>query len=170
MIIIAIDPGYDRVGIAILEKSANGTRETLLHSECFTTDKKESIDERIFVLANHIQFVITKYSPTVMSIENVFFSTNQKTIMGVSEAKGVIKFVARESGLSVVEYTPLQVKMAITGDGRADKARIAMMVPKLIQMDMTERRSQMGGTSSGIDDEIDAIALGITYFAYNKIS
>jgi crossover junction endodeoxyribonuclease RuvC len=168
MKVIAIDPGYDRIGIAILERQAGAARETLIHSECFTTDKKEPIDERIFVLGNHVRFIIEKYQPKVLSIESVFFTTNQKTVMGVSEAKGVMKFVAKSLGLAIHEYTPLQVKIAITGDGRADKSRVAMMVPKLIGVDLVERRKQMGGTSSGIDDEIDAIALGITYFAHAK--
>jgi crossover junction endodeoxyribonuclease RuvC len=169
MKIIAIDPGYDRVGVAILEKTGNSSREILVHSECFVTDRKASLDERIYVIGQHILFLIGKYNPELLCIESLFFTSNQKTVMGVAESRGVIKYVGRVCNLQTVEYTPLQIKMAITGDGRADKTRIAMMVPKLIDMNMAERQSQMGGKSSGIDDEVDAIALGLTYFAYNKI-
>jgi len=163
--IISIDPGYDRCGIAILTKE---NKEELLFSECFVTDREQEITDRVFAIGEEIDRVIKKYKPTSMAIENVYFQNNAKTIIGVSEAKGVCKHVAKQNGLDVFEYTPLQIKTAITGNGRADKQQVAWMVPKLIDYDPVKRAIELGGMSSGIDDEIDAIAVGLTYFSYIK--
>jgi len=163
MTIIAIDPGYDRVGIAVLEYDK---REYLLYSECYTTDKSAGLDERISAVGNHLQFLIRKFVPTALAIETVFFTNNQKTVMGVSEARGVIKYVALNAGLSIHEYTPLQVKIALTGDGRATKDSVAYMAEKIVQYDRPARLLAMGGKSTGIDDELDAIAIGITACAH----
>jgi crossover junction endodeoxyribonuclease RuvC len=164
--VIAIDPGYDRVGIAIVSKIDH--KEVLEHSECFSTDKQASLDERIQVIGNHIGFLIRKHEPVALAIETVFFATNQKTVMGVSEARGVIKYVAMQSGILVHEYTPLQVKIALTGDGRATKDSVAYMTEKIIQFDRPAKLAALGGKSTGIDDELDAIAIGITYFAHSQ--
>ena len=137
MIICAIDPGYDRVGIALLEKNGSDA-ESLLFSECFITDRKESIDDRIFVIANHIETILHTFKPTVLAIETVFFSTNQKTVTSVGEAKGVIKYIAKKNALQIIELTPLQIKLAITGDGRADKSRVSHMVQKIMKLDFTQ--------------------------------
>lgn len=163
MTIIAIDPGYDRVGIAILEYT---TREHLLYSECYVTERTASLDERICAIGNHIRFLIDRHQPTALAIETVFFTNNQKTVMGVSEARGVIKYVGLQSQLTIHEYTPLQVKMALTGDGRATKESVAYMTEKIIQYDRPTRLLVMGGKSTGIDDELDAIAIGITCCAH----
>lgn len=164
--IISVDPGYDRVGIAILNRIQG--RETLIYSECFTTDKSASLDQRILAIGKRITALIHEYSPTALAIETVFFTTNQKTVMGVSEARGVIKYAAMCSGIPVYEYTPLQVKISLTGDGRATKDSVAYMTEKIIQFDRIARQKAMGGTSTGIDDEIDAIAIGITHFAHHR--
>lgn len=162
--ILSIDPGYDRIGIAILTGTSG--KETLIHSECFVTDKKESLDTRILVIGNHLEMLINKYKPNAMAIETVFFASNQKTVMGVSEARGVIKYIAMKSGIPVFEYTPLQVKIALTGDGRATKDSVAHMTERIIKYDRQEKQRKMGGKSLGIDDEIDAIAVGITHISH----
>lgn len=161
--IISIDPGYDRCGIAVIKKE---NKEELLFSECFVTDRKHELTDRVFAVGQEIEHVIQKFKPTAMAIENVYFQNNQKTIIGVSEVKGVCKYVAKQFSLEVAEFTPLEIKTAITGNGRADKTQVAWMVPKLINYDPKKRTQELGGHSSGIDDEIDAIAVGLTYFAY----
>ena len=167
MIVLAIDPGYDRCGIAILAKEGGGPEE-LLFSECFLTDKKQEITDRVFAIGQEVDRLVSTYKPTVLAIENVYFQKNQKTIIGVSEAKGVCKYVAKLHGMEVHELTPLQIKTAITGNGAATKDQVAWMVPKLIDIDMEEKKAQAGGVSKGLDDEIDAIAVGLAWLATHR--
>lgn len=158
MKIIGIDPGYERVGIAVLEKNHGDRREKILYSNCFKTSTKLSLDERIFLIGKEIRAVIKKYKPEKLAIEKLFFENNQKTAMGVSEARGVIAFVAQDSGLSVLQYTPLQIKSAVTGYGKATKDAVYTMVGKLVDLPKDVKQ----------DDEIDAIAVAITAFAHER--
>jgi crossover junction endodeoxyribonuclease RuvC len=158
MTIISIDPGYERIGIAVILKDNSSSNEQLLFSECFKTSPKLSIPERLGLIGERIAEVIKEYKPDQMGIENLFMSNNQKTVMGVSQARGVIIYEAIRNGLSVIEFTPLQIKNAITGYGKATKDQVYMMVKQLI--DLPENVKQ--------DDEIDAIAVGITAFAYYR--
>ena len=157
MKIIAIDPGYERLGIAILEKGAG--KESLVFSECFKTLAKENHDERLRQIGEEIEKIIKKYKPEAMGIETLFFKTNAKTAMKVSEARGVIMYEAAKHGLKVLEYTPLQIKVAVTGYGKSDKDQVTEMVKKLIKI--TEPIKY--------DDEYDAIAVGITLFASYRV-
>src|SRR3989344_2103608 len=118
MIILGIDPGYDRLGIAILEKK---NKETLLHSECFITSSKDSFYTRLFQIGKRINEIIKEYNPDILAIESLFITKNQKTAMRVSEARGVIMYEAIKNNIKVLEYTPLQIKMAVTGYGKSDK-------------------------------------------------
>ena len=158
MKIIGIDPGYERVGIAVLEKNKTDRKENVLYSNCFKTNAKLSLDERIFLIGKEIEKVIKEFSPEVMAIEKLFFENNAKTAMGVSEARGAIVFVAKSLGLKVLQYTPLQIKSAVTGYGKADKSAVHMMVHKLVTLPKTVKQ----------DDEIDAVAVAITGFATER--
>ena len=155
MRIISIDPGYERIGIAILEKNK---KEELIFSECFKTKASLPFIERLELIGREIESVIKKFNPEALAIENLFISTNQKTAMRVAEARGAIIYQARILGLSVYEYTPLQIKMATTSYGRATKEQVKDMVKRIIHE--TKNLQQ--------DDEIDAVAIGITHFAYTK--
>ena len=157
MKILAVDPGYERVGFAILEKGALDTKEVLIFSECFRTDKKHPHPTRLAMVYEETKRLIKEYSPTHLAIENLFFNTNQKTATKVSEARGTILATAASNGLEITEFTPLQIKVAITGYGRSDKNAVLFMVPKLITIDKEIK----------YDDEYDAIACGITLFAHN---
>ena len=106
--IIAIDPGYDRVGVAVLEKKP-GTKEIVLYSNCITTNQKQSIAERIFVIGTEVARVISEYTPIALAIEKLYFTTNQKTAMGVSEARGVIVYEALRAHLILFEYACIEV-------------------------------------------------------------
>lgn len=156
MKILAIDPGFERLGIAVLQKK-QGRQEELLYSVCFKTSAKLSFSKRLLAIGNEVEKVIKKYNPSALAIETLFFNTNQKTAMRVAEARGVIIFESQKNDLEVFEYTPLQIKIAITGYGKATKEQIASMVSRLIEL-----------TDSGkkLDDEIDAIAIGLTHYAY----
>lgn len=154
MRILSIDPGFERLGIALIEKKKRGEREKLLYSACFKTRARLPFPERLERIGDEIERIIKLFKPSVLSIETLFFNTNQKTAMRVAEVRGAIIFIAKKSGLDVFEYNPLQVKIAITGYGAATKTQIAAMIPKLIKL-------KDGGKM--IDDEIDAIAIGLTH-------
>lgn len=159
MRIIAIDPGYDRVGIAVLEKNSRGEKEVLLFSECFQTSNKLSLEDRLCLVGKEIEKVISEFSPTILAIETLFFSKNQKTALKVAEARGVIQYQAKRQGLEIREYSPQEIKIAITSVGNSSKEQIISMIPKLIVMREAKE----------LDDEYDAIAVGITHFAHNTI-
>lgn len=155
MRIIAIDPGFDRVGVAIIEKDR---KEILLFSDCITTDKKSDLKDRILQVTNEIESLVYEWQPELMAIEKLFFSKNQKTAIGVSEARGAIIDRATKLGLSISEFTPLEIKTAVCGYGMATKAQVSDMVKKLIKIEHLPK----------FDDEFDAIACGLTFFAVRK--
>lgn len=155
MRIISIDPGYERLGIAVLEKNE---KEKLIFSECFKTKASLPFVERLELVGREVARIIEEYSPSALSIENLFLETNQKTAMRVSETRGAILYQARLSGLEIHEYTPLQIKVATTGYGKATKTQVISMVKKLIS----------GAELIKQDDEMDAIAIGLTHFAHAR--
>jgi len=157
MIILGIDPGYERVGVSVLEKLHNKT--TLLYSECILTDKKDSLSERMYAIGLRVEELIKEYSPSVLAIEDLFFTSNQKTVMGVSAVRGIIIYIAKKNSMSVYEYTPLQIKIALTGYGRADKNQVSFMVQKLLSLSLEKK----------LDDEMDAIACALTASADNTL-
>ncbi len=156
MKIIAIDPGYERVGVAILEKTTG--KEGLLFSKCLKTTAKEPHEKRLRIIGEEINSLIKKYQPEAMAIETLFFETNAKTAMKVSEARGVILYEAGINNLKVAEYTPLQIKVAVTSYGKSDKNQVIFMVNKLISINKPIK----------YDDEYDAIAVGLTFFSCNR--
>lgn len=153
--ILAIDPGFERVGIAVLEKSQ--TNEACVHSECFKTSTKLPFEERLRLIGEHILGIIKKFKPSALVLETLFLTTNHKTVMHVAEARGVITYIGASQGLSLFEYSPPQIKVALTGHGKADKQQVDIMVRRILKMSMQEKI---------IDDEMDAIALGLTHFAH----
>lgn len=159
MIVLGIDPGFERLGIAIVEKEKGG-KEKLIFSECFKTSKMLDFTERLGLIGSELEKIIKKYKPKVLGVETLFIETNQKTAMRVSEACGVVLYIAAKNGLKVCEYSPLQIKVAVTGYGKADKRAVMTMVPKLLAV---KRDHAM------IDDELDAIAVALTAIAHEKL-
>jgi crossover junction endodeoxyribonuclease RuvC len=159
MKILAIDPGFERVGIAVIDHSP-GQKDVLLYSTCFKTKASLPFHERLALIGAKMEEIIKIYKPKALAIEKLYFTTNQKTVMGVAEARGVIIYSASRNGLAIYEYTPPQIKVAVTGYGKADKNMVISMVPKLITM---EKKS----TS---DDELDAIAIGLTCLACERFT
>jgi crossover junction endodeoxyribonuclease RuvC len=158
MRIIAIDPGYERLGIAIVEKTTG--KEILLFSDCLKTDPKIPHEERLKIIGEGISALIKKYKPDAMTIETLFFKTNAKTAMKVSEARGVMLYEAAKNNLKLVEFSPLQIKVAVTGYGKSDKNQVTEMVKRLIEIKRPIK----------YDDEYDAIAVGLTFFASYRAS
>ena len=156
MRILGIDPGYERLGIAILEKT--GGKEVVLFSECFKTSPKLEFAARLQAIGREVKKVIKKYRPEALAIETLFLETNHKTAMRVAEARGVVIYEAAGAGLRVLEASPLEIKMAVTGYGRADKRQINKMVKILVKID--ERKKS--------DDELDAIAIALTGFSTHR--
>lgn len=146
--VIAVDPGYDRVGLALF------SGDTLVHSECFIPDTKV-FTERLLAISKRIQELIQKFKPSTMALETLFFSKNVKTASQVAEARGAIILTATQAGLSVHEYSPQAVKIAVTSVGNADKTQVIQMVERLLKLEPKKRH----------DDEYDAIALGICHQA-----
>ena len=143
---IAIDPGYDRIGIAVFEDTA------LIHSECFIPSKGE-FPKRLSAIYHRVNMVIREHKPESLALETLFFSKNQKTAIKVAEARGIIELAAAEAGIPVVEYSPQSVKIAVTGTGNAEKSGVMRMVEKLVKLPKGKK----------LDDEYDAIALGIAH-------
>ncbi|MHB8660980.1 MAG: crossover junction endodeoxyribonuclease RuvC [Minisyncoccota bacterium] len=152
MRILAIDPGYDRLGIAVIE--GNPSRPTLVMSDC-VLPAKGAAQERLAHIAHAIADTIKTYAPDALGIETLFFSINKKTALGVAQARGVALAAAGIAALPVIECSPQQVKLAVTGHGGADKAAIARMIPRLVTLPKKKF----------LDDELDAIAIGITALA-----
>ena len=158
MRIIAIDPGYDRLGIAVLEKGTG--KETVSFSSCITTLKTTSHEKRLSHIGKEVRAAIEEFEPEAMAIETLFLANNQKTAMPVAEARGVCLYEAALAGLTVFEYTPLQIKVAVTGYGKSDKRQVTEMVKRLVVL--TEQKR--------LDDEYDAIAIGLTCLASIRLN
>ena len=156
MRVLAIDPGYDRLGIAILE--GDPSRPTLIWSDCVTPDKGAP-EERLAQVSLAVTAAIREYTPDVLGIETLFFSINKKTALKVAEARGAILAAAGITLLPVIECSPQQMKLAVTGYGGATKAAVAIMVPRLLTLPEKKR----------LDDELDAIAIGITVLATGSL-
>jgi len=165
MRIIAIDPGYERLGIAVLEKLSR-QKETLLFSSCIQTEKTLPHSERLLVIVNEVRKVIEKYKPEALAIEKLFLAVNQKTAMPVAEARGAILVEAARAKLAVYEYTPLQVKVAVTGYGKSEKKQVEEMVKRLIAFPAFAEATAGKPPRKRHDDEYDAIAIGLTCLAY----
>lgn len=157
MNILAIDPGYERIGVAVI-KHDKKEKDSLVYSSCFKTSAKKVFHKRLADIGEEIERLVAEYEPTALAIEKLYFTTNQKTVMGVSEARGVIVYVASKNKLNIFEYTPPQIKVATTGYGKADKKMVMSMVGKLIHIENKTKS----------DDELDAIAIGITCIACEK--
>lgn len=156
MKVLAIDPGYDRLGIAIVEKASSKEKEVLLFSECFTTSKKDHIYQRLMQVGKRIKEIVEEYKPDSIALETLFITKNQKTAMHVSEARGIIIYEAVLKDIPVFEYSPPEIKIAVTGYGKSDKSQVISMIPKLITISKEIK----------LDDEYDAIAVGLTCIAH----
>ncbi len=157
MRVLAFDPGYERLGGAVLEKQ-NG-KETLIFSTCLRTSGKLSFPQRLAQLGEAVEQLIQEHKPDCVALENLYFETNAKTAMNVSAVRGMLLYIAASHGLSVHEYTPLQVKVATTGHGKSDKRAVAIMVGRILGPQALALKSKR------LDDELDAIAVGITCLA-----
>jgi crossover junction endodeoxyribonuclease RuvC len=151
VIILGVDPGYDRCGFALISKNP-GVRERLLYSHCFTTSAKLPFAERLLLVGAEYERLLALYTPQICALEKVYFTSNQKTAMHVAEVRGVLIYLTVRTKTVLCEYGPNEVKVAIAGDGGASKRQVMDMIPRLIAI------------PEGIqyDDEYDAIAVALT--------
>ena len=151
MRILGIDPGYATIGFGIIEYD-NFRFKTIAYGAVTTTPDKDFSD-RLCDIYDDISTLINKYLPECLSIEKLYFNTNTTTAIDVAQARGVILLAARRAGISIFEYTPLQVKQSITGYGRAEKHQVMEMVKNLLQLNAVPKP----------DDTADALAIAICH-------
>ncbi|MDR2655920.1 MAG: crossover junction endodeoxyribonuclease RuvC [Oscillospiraceae bacterium] len=155
MLILGVDPGYATIGCGIVDyKSA---RFKVVDYRPVLTSAGTPFPERLRIIYEEMDFIIKKYRPESIAIEKVFFNTNSKTAIDVSQARGVIILAAAQNGLSVNEYTPLQVKQSVVGYGQADKNQVMEMTRIILNLSDIPKP----------DDVADALALAICH-AHNS--
>jgi crossover junction endodeoxyribonuclease RuvC len=154
VIILGIDPGYGRLGVAVIEKSAS-KKEKVLYSACIETEAKASIYDRLLDIGSQTSSLLDQYKPDEVALETLFIAKNQKTGMRVAEARGIIIYEIIKRKIPVFEYSPLEIKSAVTGDGTSDKTRMIKMVHLLVELPK----------KISLDDEYDAIAVALTHSA-----
>lgn len=149
MIILGIDPGTAIVGYGVI--SSNKSKLEVLDYGAITTEKTLPQAERLAIIKSELEKVIKKHSPQIMAVEELFFFKNLKTAIKVSEARGVILVTGKVANMTIVEFTPLQVKIATVGYGRADKQQVQKMVKLILSLSETPKP----------DDVADALAIAI---------
>ncbi|HWC57534.1 MAG TPA: crossover junction endodeoxyribonuclease RuvC [Candidatus Paceibacterota bacterium] len=149
MRLLAIDPGYDRCGVAVFDATTKDPK--LLHSACITTKKTDTQETRLAVIYNELERLVVEWNIETIALETLFFSINKKTALKVAEARGVVLLLAGTYTLEVIELSPQEVKLAVAGSGAVDKKQVKKMVELLL-------KNQLQGR---FDDEIDAIAIGL---------
>jgi crossover junction endodeoxyribonuclease RuvC len=158
MIILGIDPGSVVTGYAIINKQKGAEHPLkVIDFGCIVTDKFFTTGERLKKIYKEVTKLIGKHKPEVMSIETLFFFKNLKTVMPVSQTRGVILLAAAEKRLMVYEFTPLQMKMAIAGYGRAEKKQVQKMIEKTIDISGFD----LAKNNRKKDDAFDAIGMAI---------
>jgi crossover junction endodeoxyribonuclease RuvC len=156
MKVIAIDPGFGRCGVAVVEKKDG--KETWIYSDCIETKAADGFVERLAQVVAECERLMQEHRPDALAMERLFFNNNQKTAMQVAEVRGAILNAAAVAGIPSFEYTPGQVKSATTGFGKADKKQITSMLHMLLKIEKPVKH----------DDEYDAIAVGITHLAHAR--
>lgn len=158
MVILGVDPGTARVGWAVVE-----IQKSLPVSHdfgCIMTRKTDEPQKRLLLIYNALRRLIADHSPDCIAVEDLFFATNLKTAISVSQSRGMVLLIGAQAGISVVSYTPLAVKRTICGDGHADKTQITNMVMRLLRLRKPPKP----------DDTADALAIALTHAYSHKMS
>lgn len=155
MRILGIDPGIGRTGWGVIEVKSQKSK--VKSYGCIETEAKMGEEKRLEKLFDEITAVIKKEKPEACAIEELFFNTNAKTALVVGQARGVLLLAAAQKNLPIATYTPLQVKIALTGYGRAEKNQVGQMVKTILKLDSIPTP----------DDAADALAIALTHaFSY----
>ena len=156
MKVLGIDPGYGRVGWAVLE--GDQTRQQVVDWGCVETASDAARAKRLGCVYERLEGLVREFRPDEVAVEEIYFFKNQKTVIRVGEARGVILICMEKLGLPVYDYTPLQVKLAVTGYGKADKKQVQIMVKSILQLKEVPKP----------DDAADAVAVALTHMFTNK--
>ena len=132
----------------------------MLFSECIKTNSKDQIRDRLWLIYSETKKIISEYGPDVVAMESLFFGKNQKTALGVAEARGAILIAITEKNLPLYEYKPAEIKSAVTGFGNSDKKSVIKLIPLLIKIDKKIKE----------DDEYDAVAVALTCIARERFN
>lgn len=151
MRILGIDPGLATIGYAVVDKKTN--HFDVLEYGVIKTAAGKKDSERLSIIYRNIKELITEFEPEQMAVEELFFNKNVKTAISVGQARGVILLAGAEAELKIAEYTPLQIKQAVVGYGRADKRQVQLMVQSLLSLSELPRP----------DDAADALAVSICH-------
>lgn len=151
MRILGIDPGIAIVGFGLIEADGGGQR--MLQYGAITTPKELSLAERLVQIGDDLQTLLAQFRPDAIAVEELFFTNNITTGIAVAHGRGMILYTAQKSGIPLFEYTPMQVKMAVTGYGKADKHQV---------MDMTKRLLKLKAVPKP-DDAADALAIALCH-------
>lgn len=155
-LLIAFDPGYDRLGWAVGRYSGEQWQD--LAYGCLESSKKQTLTERYKQIMQALQQLIEKYQPQEAALESLFWAHNQSTALQVSQARGLIMTLLLQKNIQIFEYTPLQVKQSVTGYGRADKKAVEKMV-----------RAELGIKAKLLDDTLDALAVMLCHQASRRL-
>jgi len=156
VIIIGIDPGLATVGFGVIRKERDSI--TPVSYGCIKTSSEKQNPERLLEIYNELNVLFDKYSPCAVAVEKLFFTNNITSAMGVSEARGVIFLSAQQKNIPVIEYTPKQVKQAITGSGNADKKQMQEMIKRLLGLDEIPKP----------DDAADGLSIALCHINCQK--
>jgi len=155
--VLGIDPGTATVGWAVLDE-IKGEAKAIAYGH-ITTSPKNTTAERLFEVARDLEQIMNKYKPDESAVEDLFFFKNVKTVMKVSQARGAILLTLEKNCVSVFGYTPLQVKQALTGYGRAEKKQVQVMVKEILKLKSIPKP----------DDTADAIAIALCHINSRKM-
>ncbi len=158
MRVLGIDPGIAITGYSIVEET--GQDFTLAGSGCIRTSKDLEPALRLKAVYDEVSRLISAYAPQAVAVEKIFFSKNVRTAFQVGEARGVIILAAANSGLELHEYTPLQVKQAVAGYGKAEKMQVQKMVQMLLKL----------AAAPSVDDEADAMAVALCHLQNRRFN
>lgn len=158
MRILGIDPGYGITGYSIIDYIGNKFK--LISSGAIKTPANMSFPLRLLEINNDLNHIIDEYQPDAVSVEELFFNNNAKTAINVAQARGVILVTCCKRGIPTYEYTPLQVKQAVVGYGRADKIQVQKMVKTILNVE----------TLPKLDDTTDSMAMAICHAHSAKFS
>ena len=151
MRILGVDPGYAIVGVGTIDYEGNRFR--VVEYGAITTQAGEDMFDRLKKIYDEMMELIGRVKPDALAIEELFFQNNQKTAINVAQARGVIVLAAKNHGIPIFEYTPLQVKQAVVGYGKADKNQVQQMTKAILSLEKIPKP----------DDTADALAIAICH-------
>lgn len=159
MRVLGIDPGLATIGFGVLDADCRGNARAVAHG-VILTPKDEALPTRLAMIEEDLKKLIQKYKPQEIALEELFFNNNQKTAINVAQARGVILLTCVKECGRLYEYTPLQIKQALTGYGRAEKKQIQEMVKTMLGLKAIPKP----------DDAADAVAVALTHVWTNRMA